>query len=51
VDRFFRSLAEDAGDSAVSLVLSGTGSDGSLGIRAIKSLVDVTISQKTDSAK
>lgn len=36
VDSFFRSLAEDLGNNAVAVILSGTGSDGSLGIRAVK---------------
>ena len=35
IDVFFRSLAQDAGDRAVGIVLSGVGSDGSRGIRAI----------------
>lgn len=51
VDLFFRSLAEDAGENAVGIVLSGTGSDGSVGIRTIKSVGGLTISQKTGSAK
>ena len=36
IDFFFRSLAEDQGEGAVSIVLSGTGSEGALGVRAIK---------------
>jgi two-component system, chemotaxis family, CheB/CheR fusion protein len=36
IDFFFRSLAQDQLDRAVGIVLSGTGSDGTLGIRAIK---------------
>ena len=35
IDIFFRSLAEDAGENAVAIVLSGTGSDGSRGIKDI----------------
>ncbi|MFT5358800.1 MAG: two-component system CheB/CheR fusion protein, partial [Polyangiales bacterium] len=36
IDTFFRSLAEQCGERAISIVLSGTGSDGALGIEAIK---------------
>ncbi|HET6654754.1 MAG TPA: chemotaxis protein CheB [Gammaproteobacteria bacterium] len=36
IDTFFTSLAEDQGENAVCIVLSGTGSDGSLGVRKIK---------------
>jgi two-component system CheB/CheR fusion protein len=36
IDFFFRSLAEDQGARAIGIVLSGTGSDGTLGLRAIK---------------
>ncbi|MBW6503336.1 PAS domain-containing protein [bacterium] len=36
IDFFFRSLAEDQGERAVCIVLSGTGSEGALGLRAIK---------------
>lgn len=36
IDFFFRSLAQDLHDKAVCVVLSGTGSDGTLGVRAIK---------------
>jgi chemotaxis methyl-accepting protein methylase len=36
IDYFFRSLAEDQGERAVCIVLSGTGSEGTLGLRAIK---------------
>ncbi|MEX2493847.1 MAG: chemotaxis protein CheB [Nitrospirales bacterium] len=36
IDFFFRSLAQDQRDRAIGIVLSGTGSDGTLGLRAIK---------------
>jgi two-component system CheB/CheR fusion protein len=36
VDSFLRSLAEDRRNNAMAIILSGTGSDGSMGIRAIK---------------
>lgn len=36
IDFFFRSLAQDQHERAICIVLSGTGSDGTLGLRAIK---------------
>ncbi len=36
IDFFFRSLGQDQGERAIGIVLSGTGSDGTMGIRAIK---------------
>ena len=36
IDKFFESLADDVGPRGVAIVLSGTGSDGSQGIRAVK---------------
>ena len=51
VDSFFRSLAEDQGQNAVGIILSGTGSDGSLGIRAIKAEGGIVLSQDEQSAK
>ena len=36
IDFFFRSLAQDQGEHAIGIILSGTGSDGTLGVRAIK---------------
>src|ERR1022692_3084959 len=36
IDFFFRSLAEDQRERAICIVLSGTGTDGTLGVRAIK---------------
>ncbi|MDZ7831488.1 MAG: chemotaxis protein CheB [Desulfobacterales bacterium] len=37
IDYFFRTLAQDLGERAIGIILSGTGSDGTLGLRAIKS--------------
>lgn len=36
IDHFFRCLAEDQGEMAICIVFSGTGADGTLGLRAIK---------------
>ncbi|MFP5260163.1 MAG: chemotaxis protein CheB, partial [Acidobacteriota bacterium] len=36
IDFFFRSLASDQHDRAIAIILSGTGSDGTSGVRAIK---------------
>jgi two-component system, chemotaxis family, CheB/CheR fusion protein len=51
VDTFFSSLAEAAGAHAVGVILSGTASDGSLGLRAIKGAGGVAIAQLPESAK
>ena len=51
VDSFFRSLAEDQGQNAVGVILSGTGSDGSLGIRDIKAAGGIILAQDDASAK
>ncbi len=45
IDTFFASLAEDQGENAVSIVLSGTGSDGALGVRAVKEHGGLTLAQ------
>lgn len=51
VDLLFSTLAESHGTDAVGIILSGTGSDGSDGIRAIKEAGGVTIVQDAESAK
>ncbi len=51
IDYFFRSLAEDQQDKAIGIVLSGTGTDGSLGVKAIKEAGGMTMAQEGDSAK
>ena len=45
INSFFSSLAEDQGDCAVCIVLSGTGSDGARGLRAIKERGGLTLAQ------
>jgi two-component system, chemotaxis family, CheB/CheR fusion protein len=49
IDFFFRSLADDQHERAVGIVLSGTGSDGSLGVRAIKGAGGMVMAQTPSS--
>ena len=51
IDHFFRSLAEDQKERAVCIILSGTGADGSLGLKAIKAETGMAMVQDTQSAK
>ncbi len=51
IDYFFNSLAEEKKAHAVGIILSGSGSDGAHGIRAIKSNDGITMAQTVDSAK
>lgn len=51
IDHFFRSLAKDLGKKAISVVLSGTGSDGSTGLKEIKDAGGMTIAQKVEEAE
>ena len=49
-DFFLQSLAEDCGARAVCVVLSGTGSDGSLGLKAVKEKSGLVIAQDPGEA-
>ncbi len=51
IDFFFRSLAEDQGERAICIVLSGTGSDGTLGLRAVNGAGGMSMVQDPASAK
>ena len=51
IDHFFRSLAHDLGPEAVGVILSGTGSDGSRGIRDIDEAGGLVIAQSADTAR
>jgi two-component system, chemotaxis family, CheB/CheR fusion protein len=51
IDYFFSSLAEDQKERAIGIVLSGTGSDGTLGLNAIKGVAGMTMAQEPDSAQ
>jgi two-component system CheB/CheR fusion protein len=50
-DFLFASLAEERGAAAIGVVLSGAGSDGALGIRALKARGGVTLAQYPGSAR
>jgi len=51
IDFFFRSLAQDQRERAIGIVLSGTGSDGSLGVRAIKGEGGMVMAQNPASTE
>jgi two-component system CheB/CheR fusion protein len=51
IDFFFRSLAEDQHERSVGIILSGMGTDGTLGLRAIKEKTGVVLVQDPKSAK
>lgn len=51
IDHFFRSLAQELGRRAVGIVLSGTGSDGSRGIRDIHDAGGLVIVQSPETSK
>jgi two-component system, chemotaxis family, CheB/CheR fusion protein len=51
IDAFFQALAANQGRLAIGVVLSGTGSDGSQGIQAIKNACGITFAQDEGSAQ
>jgi two-component system CheB/CheR fusion protein len=51
IDFFLRSLAEDQQEQSIGVILSGMGSDGTMGFRAIKEKAGVTLAQDPASAK
>ncbi|HSM97950.1 MAG TPA: chemotaxis protein CheB, partial [Gallionella sp.] len=51
IDAFLRSLADDQGENAIGIILSGTGTDGTLGMRAILGAGGVTLVQEPATAK
>jgi two-component system CheB/CheR fusion protein len=51
IEHFFRSLAEDQRERAIGIVLSGTGTDGTLGVKAVKGESGMAMVQKPQSAK
>jgi two-component system CheB/CheR fusion protein len=50
VDVLFHSLAKERGHNAIGVVLSGTGSDGTRGVQAIKAAGGITLAQEEASA-
>jgi two-component system CheB/CheR fusion protein len=51
IDRLFESIAEHWGERGVAVVLSGTGADGSQGVRAVRAAGGLTLAQSPQSAK
>jgi len=51
IDYFLRSMAEELGNRAIGVILSGTASDGTLGLEAIKAEGGITFAQEPNSAK
>ena len=51
IDYFLRSLAQDQGDRSVAVILSGSGSDGSSGIREVKAELGLVVVQDPATAK
>ncbi|MDT8406959.1 MAG: chemotaxis protein CheB [Methylococcales bacterium] len=51
IDSFFRALADDQHERAIGVILSGMGSDGTLGLRAIKENAGLAVVQAPDSAQ
>jgi len=51
VDYFLKSLADDQGENSIGIILSGMGSDGSIGMKAIKGKEGMVLVQDPESAK
>jgi len=51
IDSFFRALADDQHERAIGVILSGMGSDGTLGLRAIKENAGLAVVQEPSSAQ
>lgn len=50
INHFFRSLAADAEERAIGIILSGTGSDGTSGLKDIKEVGGLVIAQEPEEA-
>jgi two-component system CheB/CheR fusion protein len=51
INHFFRSLADCQGDKSVCIILSGTGSDGTTGLKAIKGAGGIAMAQQESQAR
>jgi two-component system, chemotaxis family, CheB/CheR fusion protein len=51
IDYFFESLARELGSKAVAVILSGTASDGTIGLKAVKDQDGITVAQSLKTAK
>ncbi len=51
IDSFLRALARDEAERAIGIILSGTGSDGTLGLKEIKAAGGMVMAQKEEQAK
>jgi two-component system CheB/CheR fusion protein len=51
IDDFFRSLAQEQGQHAVAVLLSGTGTNGTAGAQAIKAVGGLCVAQSPDTAE
>lgn len=51
IDRFFRAMAEDQQERAIGIILSGTATDGTLGLKAIKEYGGLAIAQDPITAQ
>ncbi len=51
VNAFFSSMAEELGEDAIGVILSGTGTDGAVGLREIKAVGGFTFAQDPQAAK
>lgn len=51
IDHFFRSLASDCGDRCAGIILSGSGSDGTAGLRAVKAAGGLSLVQTPETAQ
>jgi two-component system CheB/CheR fusion protein len=50
IDYFFRSLSEDLGEGSICIILSGTGTDGTLGLKAVKGVGGMAMVQEPAQA-